>query len=111
MQKTFLPATNSDTYLEAGRSTNGVIYFEQSDSWGGCFPTVHKGHVRIKIRVRDVFGKQHSARFSIRSVPFEEARKYNPSFGKTLAELYGEPLPFDKVSNHGIQSDAARPRR
>jgi hypothetical protein len=25
----------------------------------------------------------------------EYARKYNPSFGKTLAELRGEQLPFD----------------
>jgi hypothetical protein len=111
MQKGFLSDTHSDTYLEAGRSTNGVLYFEQSDSWGGCCPTVHNGHVRIKIRVRDVFGNKHTARFSIRSVSFEEARKYNPSFGKTWAELRGEPLPFDRASNHGIQSAATGPHR
>ena len=95
-QKNYLFATNPDTYLEAGRSTNGVVYFEQSDSWGGCFPIVRNGHIRIKVRLRDVFGNKHTASFLIPSVSLEEARKYNPSFGKTLAELHGEPLPFDK---------------
>lgn len=95
VQKNFLSPANSDTYLEAGRSTNGVVYFEQFDSWGGCFPTVHNDRVRIKVRVCDVFGKKHTAKFLVPSVTLEIARNYNPSFGKTLAELDGEPLPFD----------------
>ena len=95
-QKNSLLPGNSDNYLEVGRSRNGVVYFEQPDSWGGCFPTTTNGSVAIKIRVADVFGKQHSARFTVPSVSLEDARKYNPSFGKTLAELHGEPLPFDR---------------
>ncbi|ARO86650.1 hypothetical protein EBAPG3_002015 [Nitrosospira lacus] len=95
-QVNFLSSAKAITYLEVGRSTNGVIYFEQADSWGGCFPKVHDGRVRIRVRVRDVFGKRHAAKFTIASVSLEEARKYNPAFGKTLAELRGEPLPYDK---------------
>jgi hypothetical protein len=74
------------TYLEAGRSTNGVVYFEQTDSWGGFFPTVRNGKTRICVRVKDVFGKKHTARFTVPSVSLDEARKYNPAFGTTHAE-------------------------
>ncbi len=73
-----------------------MVYFEQSDSWGGCFPTVHGGRVLIKVCLCDVFGNKHTAKFWVPSITFEDARKYNPAFGKTLAELHGEPLPFDK---------------
>lgn len=71
------------------------MYFEQADSWGGRFPTIHNGHVRIKARVHDTFGNSHTRKFWVRSVDLSEARKYNPAFGKTFAELRGEPLPFD----------------
>jgi hypothetical protein len=83
------------TYLEPGQSENGVVYFEQSDSWGGCFPSASAKGTRIKICLRDVFGGKHVARFTIPNVTLEHARKYNPSFGKTLAELRNEPLPHD----------------
>ncbi|MGA7950879.1 MAG: hypothetical protein WCA45_12080, partial [Thiobacillaceae bacterium] len=87
-----------ETFLECGRSTNGVVYFEQEDSWGGCFPSLRNGAVRMKIRVRDVFAKNHSVKLDVPSVTLEYARKYNPSFAKTLAELRGEQLPFDASS-------------
>lgn len=95
-QENQLSTVRSDTYLEIGRSVNGVVYFEQSESWGGFFPAVHKGSVRMKVRVRDVFGKAHTATFAVPSVSFEDARKYNPAFAKTLAEIQGEVLPFDR---------------
>jgi len=92
-QVNFMSPVGTTTYLEVGRSSNGVVYFEQSDSWGGCFPSVRRGRVRVKVGVRDVFGKLHTAKFSVPSVSLEGARKYNPSFGNTLAELRGEPSP------------------
>lgn len=95
-QINFLSPSKPNTYLEVGQSTNGVVYFEQSDSWGGCLPTVYNGRIRIKVRVYDVFGNKYTAKFSVPSVSIEEARKYNPAFGKTRAEISGEPLPFDK---------------
>lgn len=94
-QINFSSPAKSNTYLEVGQSTNGVVYFEQSDSWGGCFPSVKNGRVHIKVRVRDTFGNQHVAKFLVPSVSLEGARKYNPDFGKTHAELRGEPLPSD----------------
>jgi hypothetical protein len=94
-QSNHLAPVDAETYLQPGQSTNGVVYFEQSDSWGGCFPSPRKGFVPIKVAIEDAFGKRHSAKFNIPSVSMEYARTYNPSFGKTLAELRGEPLPFD----------------
>jgi hypothetical protein len=94
-QTNHLAPVDAETYLQPGQSTNGVVYFEQSDSWGCCLPSPRKGFVHIKVAIDDAFGKKHSAKFNIPSVPMEYARKYNPSFGKTLAELHGEPLPFD----------------
>jgi hypothetical protein len=95
IQKNYLSSFNVETFLEVGRATTGVVYFEQGDSWGGCFPSVHNGVVSMRVRIRDVFGKNHYEKFDIPSVSLEEARKYNPAFGKTLAELRGEALPFD----------------
>lgn len=94
-QKSIHAPTHASTYLEPGQSENGVVYFEQSDSWGGCFPAVGKEGTRIKICVRDVFGGKHTARFTVPNVTLEYARKYNPSFGRTLSEIRDEPLPHD----------------
>lgn len=93
-QANHLAPVKAETFLQVGQSTNGVVYFEQSDSWGGCFPSVKDGRVRIKVSIEDAFGKTHTAKFTIPSVTMEYARKYNPAFGNTLAELHGEPLPL-----------------
>lgn len=95
-QKSFLLTGKPETFLEPGQSTSGVVYFEQPESWGGFFPSVRASGVRIKIRVSDVFGSQHTEKFTVRAVSLEEARKYNPAFGKTLSEIHGKSLPFDK---------------
>jgi hypothetical protein len=41
-QESRVSVSETRTFLEVGRSANGVVYFEQEDSWGGCFPTVKK---------------------------------------------------------------------
>jgi hypothetical protein len=94
-QKNHSTSLDVETYLQPGQSTNGVVYFEQSDSWGECFPSPRKGDIPIKVAIEDAFGKKHYAKFKIASVTMEYARMYNPSFGKTLAELNDEQLPFD----------------
>lgn len=94
-QRGTLSPGKATTFLQAGQSTNGVVYFEQSDSWGGCFPSPRNGTVTIKVCVEDVFRRKHTAKFHIPFVSMEYARKYNPSFGTTLAELHGETLPID----------------
>lgn len=94
-QHSFLAGGSANTFLEVGQAANGVVYFEQPDSWGGCFPRCRNGVTRMKIAVRDVFGTRHIAAFDVPVVTIQEARVYNPSFGKTFAELRGEVLPHD----------------
>lgn len=95
IQRSVLSGTDPTTHLDIGMVIAGVVYFEQDDSWGGSFPSIRKGRVRIKVRVEDVFGGEHTKRFTIPYVSLAEARKFNPSFGTTHAELRGEKLPFD----------------
>jgi hypothetical protein len=95
IQQSSVSAVRQETFLEHGRSTNGVIYFEQDDSWGGAFPTARNNSVRLKIKITDVFGKQHCTKLTVPAVSLADARKYNPAFGSTLAVLRNQPLPFD----------------
>ena len=84
LQGVHLTGKNTDTYLNTGQSVNGMVYFEQTESWGGCFPTPNNGHAKIRIAVHDSFGKKHTQSFRIPIVSLDEARKYNPSFGGTF---------------------------
>lgn len=93
---------NPNTYIQVGQSERGVVYFEQEDSWGGCFPTIRNEKVTIKVKVIDVFGASHTAIFSIPVVSMEKARKFNPSFGTTIAELRNQPLPSDDDLIHPL---------
>lgn len=81
--------TNSDptTYLDVGQSAKGVAYFEQEESWGGCYPKEVGGKVRVKVRITDVFGKFHHAKFWVPKLSFEEASKFNPQLGQSLEEV------------------------
>lgn len=94
-QASVLNRSPPSTFLEVGRSANGVVYFEQPDSWGGCFPSTTAGKVRVKVRVRDTFGRQHVQKFLVPAMDIAEARRFNPGFGRTLSSLRGETLPVD----------------
>ena len=98
IQKSILSDRSADTFLVPGQSTNGVVYFEQSDSWGGFFPVAGPKGVRVKVVIQDTFGSKHTAKFTIAAVSMEHARTYNPSFGKTLSELRNETLPHDTAA-------------
>jgi len=95
-QKTHLSRLTQDTYLEPGKSVLGVVYFEQAESWGGFQPRVKDGLVSVKLRVEDAFGGAHFAKATVPLVTLEEARAFNPSFGKTYSNLAGTTLPFDQ---------------
>jgi hypothetical protein len=104
-QRSTMSGHSADTFLQMGQSVNGVVYFEQSDSWGGCFPSAENGQVRIKIRLIDAFGGKHTKRFNIPSFSLDEARKFNPSFGETLAHLNREvPKEGEIVSDETSQT-------
>jgi len=78
----------ADTYLEVGQSTNGVVYFEHDDSWGGCFPApIANGNTKIRVAVVDSFHNKYKKTFPVPIVSWAEARKYNPSFGGTFATI------------------------
>jgi hypothetical protein len=86
IQMSSISNSSAETYLNVGQATNGVVYFEQTSSWGGCFPTARNGDVKIKVRIVDSFGRKHTSRHVIRKVSLQEARKFNPSFGQTLVD-------------------------
>lgn len=89
-QKSVLSGTSSDTFLQTGQSTNGVIYFEKADSWDGCFPAVRHNRVKVRVKIIDAFGRSYARTIFIPSVTPDEARVYNPSFGSTFSHLRGE---------------------
>ena len=84
------------TYLRIGEATNGVVYFEQQESWGGCFPSPKLGFTRIKVRLRDAHGRQYTSKHKIPIIERVDALKYNPRFGETHQELNGEFLPNEE---------------
>jgi hypothetical protein len=78
---------NAEPFLEPGRRINGVVYFEQPESWGTWQPAVSEASVKVKIRIWDSFGRSHTRTFRIPSVTRDEALKYNPRFGSTRLAL------------------------
>lgn len=90
LQGNTLTGKQSTTYLRTGESTNGVVYFELTDCWGGCFPTPRKdGTVKIRVAIVDSFNNKYKRTFKVPIVSLEEARKYNPSFAGTFATIRG----------------------
>lgn len=87
------------TYLQIGEMISGVVYFEQKESFGGCFPLpktkkikkgskiLEKVYVDIKLRIEDSRGKYHTSKQKIHMISLKEAKEYNPSFGETLQEI------------------------
>lgn len=110
-QKSLTSGWSSDSYLEIGKSTIGVVYFEQTDSFGACFPIAQNYYSNIKIRVIDSFERSYVVSAKIPRVSLEKARRYNPKFGSTLSSMRGkmEPidLPVDKNGNLIRQSKCA----
>lgn len=86
-QKNNLSPVQVDKFLEVGKSNSGVVYFEQPESWGACFPLCTKGKVLVKIQIYDVFGKVHIKKVTIPLVSIDEAKKFNPYFGDTSKHL------------------------
>ena len=103
IQKSVVSGESASTYLEPGRSTNGVVYFEQPESWGGYFPRSRNFSTKIKIVISDCFGKRYRHVTKIERVTLANARQYNPHFGTTSAILHGWEslieLPLDKHGN------------
>ncbi|NLH81033.1 MAG: hypothetical protein GX458_09370 [Phyllobacteriaceae bacterium] len=95
VQRSILENNKVDTYILPGMAINGIVYFEQSASFGGCFPSRRSGYCKVRIRITDSYGRRHSRTAFIPSVSLEQARTFNPSFGKTLSELHGDHTPVE----------------
>jgi hypothetical protein len=91
-QRSSISGKSANTYLQIGQSVNGVVYFEQSESWGGFFPTPKNGRTKIRVAVLDAFGKRHKKTAYVPVVSLEEAKKFNPTFGKTLPTVRQRPV-------------------
>ena len=88
LQKSYLSNDSADTYLRVGKSAIGVIYFEQQESWGGCFPTPRRGFTKIKIKLYDSFGGKHTKVLKIPVVDIGKAKQYCSAFGETFRQLH-----------------------
>lgn len=87
MQKNQLADNQVDTYLLEGKRCNGVVYFEQEESWGNCLPRINENRMKIKVRVYDVYGKDYSVTSVINKVTLDAARKVCEKFGETRESL------------------------
>jgi hypothetical protein len=89
----FLKQSNSSidnsrkTYLLPGEYENGLVYFEQEESYGLDYPYMDAdSHVLTRIRVHDTLGSFWETDASVVKVKIEAIRENNPAFG--LAREY-----------------------
>ncbi len=87
LQQSCLHSREVPSYLREGEEATGVVYFEQEEAWGNFKPIVQNGGVKIKVSMRDVFGRKYLKTFYIPSVSIDHARKYNPEFGNFIKLL------------------------
>ena len=86
-QKNALLPQEVKTYLQIGQCSRGIVYFEQTESYGGFNPRVKNGKTRIKIKVYDVFNRRYSKTFWVPIVDLDYAKKFNKEFGQTLDKM------------------------
>lgn len=81
---------STDTYLQEGKSVNGMVYFEQMESFGNWVPRLSDDgrKANIVIMIRDVYNRKHTKHFDIKIVTPEDAFKYNSYFGQTQIEYF-----------------------
>lgn len=86
-QASIIAQRNPDTYLCVGKKINGIVYFEQRESFGDFKPRITDGKVYVKVKITDTFGQNYYLRSWIPFVPIDEARKYYNDFGCTYEKL------------------------
>ncbi|WP_028293023.1 hypothetical protein [Oceanobacter kriegii] len=86
-QKSPVTGLGGNTYLLEGQSINGLVYFEQAESYGACFPKVKDGKTKLKIVLLDAEDRKHAKSVWVDVTSIEQAKQYNPAFGDTLSQL------------------------
>jgi len=87
MQRNQLTDNPADTYLLEGKRCNGMVYFEQEESWGSYLPISKDNKVKIKVRVFDIYGKRYSCKAAINKVTLKAAQSVCEKFGETRESL------------------------
>lgn len=87
MQRNQLSENQVDTYLLQGKRCNGIVYFEQGESWGNYLPRIIDNRMKIKVRVYDVYGKYYSVTSVINKVTLDASRRVCEKFGETRESL------------------------
>ncbi len=79
-----------DTYLEVGKTANGIVYFEQLEAFGSWMPRLNKDEITtdLKISIKDAFGKTHSMKFKIELKETDYTLKFSPYFAQTQNEYF-----------------------
>ena len=79
-----------DTYLEIGKSANGIVYFEQNEAYGSWMPRVNKDlkTTDLVIKIEDAFGGIHKKKFTLELVDPNYVLKFSPYFGQTQKEYF-----------------------
>lgn len=79
-----------DTYLQVGKSANGIVYFEQSESYGSWMPRLNKDlkTTDLEIKIEDAFGGIHKKKFTLELVDPNYILKFSPYFGQTEKEYF-----------------------
>ena len=97
LQKSILLPRENITYLKSGQSSNGIVYFEQVESFGGFQPRIKNEKIKIKIKVFDVYKKSYSKSFWIPKVDLTYAKKFNEEFGQTLEKMGASEIEEWKI--------------
>jgi hypothetical protein len=81
---------SNDTYLQEGKSQNGMVYFEQLESYGNWVPRISNDgqKANVVIEVKDVYNRKHFGYFEVKMVTPTEAFRYNQYFGQTQIEYF-----------------------
>lgn len=87
MQRNQLTDNRIDTYLLEGKRCNGMVYFEQDESWGNYLPKAPNNKLLIKIKIVDVYGNCFSINATINKVTLKEAKTACSEFGETKESL------------------------
>lgn len=84
-----MPNVN-DTYLLVGKQVNGIIYFEEQEAFGNWMPRQNEDRITtdIKLKIEDMFGRQHKINYKLKFILPELALKYNRFFGQTFKEYF-----------------------
>lgn len=77
-----------DTYLNVGQSSNGIVYFEQFESWGNYLPKIVDNKVKVVLIVEDSYGRKYKKKEVVKILPLQEViDKYNASFAQTHSKI------------------------